>query len=262
MAVAGGSAARRVRIDMTNRIGGDGRFAGMEKIKRLPSSILILLIAAAFGAAIAVRWDELTGNEAPSDWVMAAVAVCALVVGYRQLDAIRVAEQASALQGRAAAEAQQLAAAQAEFNVATARATLLLRLDEQFESERILQSRKLWRETMASYPDEPTGMPDPAAWAPKHTAWVTAAHLEIADDVTAYRQIMMLPNWIETVGVICREDTGLLPFVERLHGGVIMAVMDRLEPFLVTKSGDLGTLENALWIRDQIRLIRAKKTAG
>ncbi len=241
-------------------VGGGGRFAGLPAVRGSLEMRLVLVLLAAVAGVLAWRSPHLQADSA-TNWITAGVAIAALVLGWRQLDAIRIAEQTAAQQAEAAARSQAIAAKQSELTAATAKATLLLRLDQQFEGPAVVASRKIWAQIFVQFDDEPRlGVPSSSAErAPRTTALISHWHALRRTETDSYRAIMTLPNWIETLGVVARSHEGMEEMFDSLYGSTIMGVMERLEPYLLEKPNEIGNLSNALELSRRIRFRRSKK---
>lgn len=158
-----------------------------------------------------------TGNvwgNAP-EWVVAITAIVGVFLGIRELMNITKEEQR-------AAEAQ-------EFQQQIARADLILKIDAQFESPSVVLSRMAFRSmrNRCQKAVATNGLSNDQARSKLaeefsnriNTIWETARQITDSDieksdspAVKAYEtlnEIMALPNFFETVGLLCRE--GLLP---------------------------------------------------
>jgi hypothetical protein len=193
------------------------------------------------------------------EWVVAITAFIGVIFGIRELMNITKEEQR-------AAEAQ-------EFQQQIARADLILKIDSQFESPSVVLSRMAFRSmrNRCLKAVETTGMTSDQARikiaaefsSRINKIWETAK--EITDNdieksdspaVKAYEtinEIMALPNFFETVGLLCRE--GLLPKddILCLYDQAIIPTMTNIMGHIQLRREEVPYanptyMENAVWL--------------
>ena len=206
------------------------------------------------------------------DWgsVPAWAAVCTAVVG-------------SGL----ATRQLQLAARSQEHQVQIARANLLLSIDKNFESDEIYKSRKAIRslrnraEKAIEARDKPTiGSENLRDEIAKQFSlgmtklWDDARSITDGDvdgasspDIIAidrYSVLTALPNWIETVGMLCRRN--LLPKddVLDLYDQVVISTMQNFKAHYTVRReqppyANHRLMENAFWLLEEAIAFKAKR---
>lgn len=167
-----------------------------------------------------------------------------------------------------------LAAIQQGSEARTARATLLLTLDEQFETGGVSQSRTRWVHKRAEAEAEvPQGSNDAAKdlaritgvathltanWLVMKTNSSAALREAAAAELLAFT---VFPNWLETLGRLCRE--GLLPIADVLS--IYRAAIKMVMPAVILHAQDRERMENsnkarwenAIWLFEQAAGLRA-----
>lgn len=148
----------------------------------------------------------------------------------------------------------------------TARANLLLRIDEQFEGAAIFRSRARWIELRARFKQQHAAMPSPTTTRDAYVRSEMTAKLNdlwdrmqsfvavggsLTDEIRDYNLVIRLPNWIETIGMIARE--GLIPTGDlvQLYGGVIRMTMEPIQAHMTHRRRDVPASDafaNALWL--------------
>lgn len=159
-----------------------------------------------------------------ADWVIAATAIVGVRIGIVQLRAVRKAEEQSALANKQSARAH-------EQSVEIARANLLRQIDSEFESEDMYRSRKAIRamrnraeravrKQQKSASDERIASLSAIEFSNQLSElWQEAKDFDDLDvdapqsrdriAADRYTEIMRLPNWFETMGLMMRRK--LLP---------------------------------------------------
>ncbi|ABD27479.1 hypothetical protein Saro_3044 [Novosphingobium aromaticivorans DSM 12444] len=194
-------------------------------------------------------------------WITALTAVFASRVALRQLG---------------------MSASAQEMQVQIARANLLLSIDREFESEASYASRKACR-SLANAAEASALATNPRDRAPDairklvatefshqlNELWNVARELQEKPEGTEnapaiaasdrYATLMALPNWIETVGMLCRRD--LLPKedVLDLYDEAIIRTMTNFESHIVTR-GSEQPYDNPLWLENARWLLEEAKT--
>lgn len=193
------------------------------------------------------------------EWVVAITAFVGVILGIRELMNITKEEQR-------AAEAQ-------EFQQQIARADLILKIDSQFESPSVVLSRMAFRSmrNRCQKAVDTNGLSNDQARSKIaeefsnriNKIWNTAK--EITDNdieksdspaVKAYEthnEIMALPNFFETVGLLCRE--GLLPKddILCLYDQAIIPTMTNIMGHIKIRREEVPYanptyMENAVWL--------------
>ncbi|MDJ0978893.1 MAG: hypothetical protein QNI87_10180 [Erythrobacter sp.] len=205
------------------------------------------------------------------DWIIALTALGGVYFGLKELANITAEE-------KAAAEAQDLAAKAQDFQKQIARAELLLKLDMQFESQDLYKSRMAVRsmrnrsETAIKSRGKRTtndDMKDALAieFSRRMTEiWETAREIKDEDvespsseAVKAYEiyaELMTLPNFFETVGLLCKQ--GLLPKEDilSLYDQVIIPTMRNFERHFQLRREEKPYpneyfMEHAMWLQKE-----------
>lgn len=210
------------------------------------------------GAPATIDWGSV------ADWVTAVAAVVGLTFAALQIRALRVAEQQSAAANDA--------------SVQIARATLILSIDREYEGETLAASRKALR-ALRNRAEDVAASKHPGAShrklaeeaAQEFTRELTAIwaearklnetdveHSNAADRIAAdrYAQIMALPYWIETLGMLCQRE--LLPTddILDLYDAVIIPTMRNFRDHIGFRREEPPYpnhrfLENAYWLYDR-----------
>jgi dGTP triphosphohydrolase len=159
-----------------------------------------------------------------ADWVVAATAIVGVRIGIVQLRAVRKAEEQSAIANKQSALAH-------EQSVEIARANLLRQIDSEFESEDMYRSRKAIRamrnrseqtvrkEHMTASDERISTLSAIEFSKQLSELWQEAKDFDDLDvdspksqdriAADRYTEIMRLPNWFETMGLMIRRK--LLP---------------------------------------------------
>ena len=206
---------------------------------------------------------NLAWGSVPDQLVAATAAISAWLV-VRQLGGLRAdRERADATLNR------QLEQFRSEAN--TARANLLLRIDEQFEAGSVLRSRNRWLALRAEFRRGHATLTDPAIpreiyvreqmaqklnglWDQVQNHGVGAT--SFASDLHDYSVIVRLPNWIETIAMMGRD--GYLPVSDlvRLYGSVIRSTMNVVADHVAYRRRDVSAspsvFEHGLWLHAQL----------
>jgi hypothetical protein len=148
----------------------------------------------------------------------------------------------------------------------SARANLLLRIDEQFEGVSVLRSRVRWLELRAIYRREHVALEVASGPRDRFVEIAMIGKLDMLWDrmqghvrgehsfpanVRGHNIVMRLPNWIETIGMVARK--WLLPVsdVIKLYGSVIETTMKLVSGHIEHRRKDatasITVFENALW---------------
>lgn len=188
------------------------------------------------------------------DWgtVPAQVATATAVVG--TFFALR--------QFRISGEALRISAQSQGNQVDIARANLLLAIDREFESAELTKSRKALRMLRNRIEREVLNHPDGdkspelqksniarefsrhldklwgEVWISEATAVDDANDSSVGRNIHKYYELMALPNWIETVGMLCTRN--LLPKedVFSLYASVIYVTMFNFQDHIDTRKSD------------------------
>lgn len=206
------------------------------------------------------------------DWVMAVTASVGVGFGLVQLAAIRRSE------GEAVLQLEQQATAHRD-RVQVERARLIMRLDEQFESAELKASRQALIAVRNRFEQEVeqqhSGASDKAKAlevAKRISAYVTklwqdsrradqggGGEHKLQDKAAPeYFLLMHLPNWLETVGHLCRSELVSLGDVLILYDQVIVKCIGNFEEHIKARA-DQGPIrnprhmENALWLFEEAK---------
>ncbi|QMW21526.1 hypothetical protein [Sandaracinobacteroides saxicola] len=172
------------------------------------------------------------------DWVVAATAIFTAIMLFRQLRGLLQAEKSSTRQLELAAKQAEIAAQQATFNATTARSTLLLRLDQQYEGARLIRCRLLWIEQRGLAKASSGGDEPPFDF---FLHWMNEARQNVdRGDGALHRTIHYLPAWMETVGNLCSNDAELLNIIENVYGTVIVEIMERVKPYALARTTNVS----------------------
>lgn len=197
------------------------------------------------------------------DWIVAATAIVSAVLVLRQLSGLRDDRER-------ADETLKAQTRQSRSEAETARANLLLRIDEQFEGGGVVRSRARWLELRAQFRREWAALPEPRPSREDHVTGRMIGKLNqlwdrmqssasgaehFPDDVRDYNLVVRLPNWIETIGMLARDE--LLPVADvlRLYRSVIRTTMGVVLGHVEHRRNDASAsptvFENALWLYAQ-----------
>ncbi len=194
------------------------------------------------------------------DWIVAATAIISALLVLRQLEGLRDDRARADQTLRAQAE-------QSRSEAETARANLILRIDEQFEGGGVMRSRARWLELRAQYRREWGALVAPQEPRDEHVQRCMIEKLnqlwdrmqssatggaQFPADVRDYNLVIRLPNWIETIGMLAQDD--LLPVgdVLKLYGSVVRTTMGVVESHVAHRRADASAsrtvFENAMWL--------------
>lgn len=203
-------------------------------------------------------WASLASGSV-SDQVTAATAVITAILVLRQLTGLRDDR-------KRADETLRAQTAQSRSEAESARANLLLRIDERFSSLALVRSRKRWLELRAECRAEFS-----ANGLGNRDAFVRARMIDridviwdaiqdggtddfsLASAVRAYDLIMQLANWMEVVGLLVRQ--GLVPpsDIQLLYRSVIRSAIYVIEGHVPHREPGPNptSYENAIWLNRQ-----------
>jgi hypothetical protein len=222
--------------------------------------------------------SEVWGTVA--DWGTLATAAIASGLGLRQLKLIRQSNDSAAQSSDAAAQANVAA-----INIASAE--LLLQIDSTFEGQEMYRSRTAFRslrnraeatvakgstrkltaqQTREAIATEFSHQMD-LMWAEsKKIDDVDLDDAKSADRVAAdrYSELMALPNWIETMGLLCQRNLiNTLDFLN-LYDSVVIPTMEYIRNHIEQRRRDLPHpnprfLENAYWLYESAKAFKNEK---
>lgn len=253
---------------------------------RKPHPVIILAAIGKGLDPVAIDW-----GTAPA-WAGVGIAALGSWLAVRQLSLSTKTQQQQLIQlelGRKTQENQlaqlALAAAARRDHVEIAQANIILSIDATYESLAMQQSRIAVR-TLRHWADQEVNASDKVRRsAERHrelvcaqfsrkmgelwgrvggfesaAGWLSEGETRAASEV--YSEIMRLPNWMETIGRLCRSD--LLPTsdVMALYDQVIITTIASFEEHIASRQPDLAFpnrrfLENATWLYQQALLHRA-----
>lgn len=204
----------------------------------------------------------------------------ALWFAYAQLRGLRESATIAATDASISAKA-------AQHNVEIARATLLLEIDRQFESPDLYKSRKAIR-ALRHRAQDAIAKRDEKDRSNQNLQrlqmiemshqmdqlWAQAKKFDDVDvdnarspDVIAadrYTELLGLPNWIETIGMLCQR--GLLPKddILNLYDQVIIPTMESIKLHIDERRTEKpypnpGFMENAYWLCDEAVRYKAER---
>lgn len=216
-----------------------------------------------------------------ADWVVAATAIIGVKIGIGQLRAVRQAEELSALANKQSALAH-------EQSVEIARANLLRQIDSEFESEEMYRSRKAIRamrnraeqavrkqHTTAS--DERIATLSAIEFSKQLSElWQEAKDFDDIDvdaprsqdriAADRYTEIMRLPNWFETMGLMIRRK--LLPEndILEIYDAAINPTMIYMAEHIKKRRGEgpyvnPNFLEHSMWLGEITKAYTDSKKA-
>jgi hypothetical protein len=227
------------RREMT--AGGTGSRFG-PPVRGAAAACLIAACATVAAILLIAGWPALQWGSVP-DWVIAATAIVGVAFGLRQLQAISHSEHAALDNARRTAD-------QARSEANSARANLLLRIDDIFEGNALANSRLAWlirrtswRRTYAhlSSADRDAAV-QLALINDFNQLWDAMTRLErdgqleltcghgisvetLQREVDAYRAMVRLPDWLETIGLLVAQQLVPADDIMLLYRGVIRSTM-------------------------------------
>jgi hypothetical protein len=221
---------------------------------------------------------EIWGTVA--DWGILATAILASVAGVRQLKLIHQSNESASKSSAAAAEANIMA-----INIASAE--LLLQIDATFEGPDMYRSRTAFRslrnraeatvereakrkltaqQSREAISAEFSHQMD-LMWAEsKKIDDVDLDDAKSADRVAAdrYSELMALPNWIETMGLLCQRNLINTGDFLNLYDSVVIPTMEYIRNHIEQRRRDLPHpnprfLENAYWLYESANAFKSEK---
>lgn len=221
---------------------------------------------------------EIWGTVA--DWAILATAIVASSAGFRQLRLIRQSNDSASRSSAAAAEANVTA-----INIASAE--LLLQIDATFEGPEMYRSRTAFRslrnraeatvaraasrnltavETRQAVGIEFSHQMDLMWRESKKINDVDLDDAKSDDRIAAdrYSELMALPNWIETMGLLCQRNLiNTRDFLD-LYDSVVIPTMEYIRNHIEQRRRDLPHpnprfLENAYWLYESAKAFKSEK---